>query len=254
MHWISCGDSGGGTPWVNGLRMATGAGYVNLMECILGVGTCSQNKLLDLFNGVYSTASFHPNKTGQHEMGRLFNEQARGVRPSLSILQPDTSTLYRNTPGEVFLKGVGGTGAYRWSISAGAPPPGMKIDRNTGVIGGWPSKAGSFSFTVSLVAGQSNATRRLVLTVLQTRYDHNPAVSRFRGGKFASVYDLTDITIGPDGALWYTDFEGAVIASRPAARSLRTLIPAWFSPTALQLGPTAHFGHKRQLVRRANHD
>jgi large repetitive protein len=44
-----------------------------------------------------------------------------------------------------------GTPPYRFSVSAGALPPGLKLDPATGAIRGAPSQAGAFNFTVKVV-------------------------------------------------------------------------------------------------------
>ena len=44
------------------------------------------------------------------------------------------------------LKATGGTPVYVWSISSGSLPAGLSLDRATGIVGGIPSAAGSYSF------------------------------------------------------------------------------------------------------------
>jgi hypothetical protein len=55
------------------------------------------------------------------------------------------------------LAAAGGTPPYTWSIAAGALPPGLAIDANTGLISGAPTAAGTYGFTVQ-VRDSSNAT------------------------------------------------------------------------------------------------
>ena len=38
----------------------------------------------------------------------------------------------------------------RWSVSAGALPPGLKLNTTTSEVSGTPTKAGNFSFTLKL--------------------------------------------------------------------------------------------------------
>ena len=51
-------------------------------------------------------------------------------------------------PFEARLVPLAGTAPHTWQILDGQLPPGLSLDRNTGVIGGIPTRAGTFSFTV----------------------------------------------------------------------------------------------------------
>ena len=44
----------------------------------------------------------------------------------------------------------GGVPPYTWSVSAGALPPGLKLNTTTSEVSGTPTKAGTFSFTLKL--------------------------------------------------------------------------------------------------------
>ena len=45
--------------------------------------------------------------------------------------------------------GSGGVGPYKFAVTAGALPPGLSLDANTGKITGTPSEAGNYAFTVT---------------------------------------------------------------------------------------------------------
>lgn len=47
------------------------------------------------------------------------------------------------------LAATGGSGGYVWALQAGTLPPGLALDRATGVIGGVPAATGLYAFTVS---------------------------------------------------------------------------------------------------------
>jgi hypothetical protein len=59
-------------------------------------------------------------------------------------------------------------GAPFWQISAGALPPGLSIDGQTGVLAGHPTMAGSFDFTVSVSESlpRREGSQEYALTVL----------------------------------------------------------------------------------------
>ena len=55
------------------------------------------------------------------------------------------------------LEAYGGTAPYKWSIVAGMLPPGLALNASTGRIGGTPSQAGTWSFTVRMTDSASRA-------------------------------------------------------------------------------------------------
>ncbi|HTR29384.1 MAG TPA: MBG domain-containing protein [Puia sp.] len=75
------------------------------------------------------------------------------------VISPTTlpDAVYGSNYGNQMLSVTGGTAPYTFSISAGALPPGMNMDNNTGTINGKPNAAGSYSFTVMAV-DNSNPT------------------------------------------------------------------------------------------------
>ncbi|HEX3873426.1 MAG TPA: Ig domain-containing protein [Solirubrobacteraceae bacterium] len=48
----------------------------------------------------------------------------------------------------------GGVAPYVWSISAGALPPGLKLNSTTSEITGTPTKAGTFAFTARVTGAK----------------------------------------------------------------------------------------------------
>ncbi len=66
-------------------------------------------------------------------------------------------------------KATGGTSAYKWTISKGSLPTGMKINASTGKITGKPTKAGTFNFTVKVTdKNKIAATKAFTVKVTQT--------------------------------------------------------------------------------------
>jgi hypothetical protein len=63
---------------------------------------------------------------------------------------------------------TGGTAPYAFSVSGGALPPGLSLDRDTGVIAGTPITAGTYVFTVTVVDGgatQQTASRDFTIQI-----------------------------------------------------------------------------------------
>jgi hypothetical protein len=66
------------------------------------------------------------------------------------------------------LDATGGTGAFTWSVSGGALPPGLTVDPSSGMLTGTPTSRGIFSFTVHVAdSGPPTqfATAKLTVTV-----------------------------------------------------------------------------------------
>src|SRR5581483_11463116 len=95
----------------------------------------------------------------------LFVAVAAGQAAPLNI---KTTTLPAGTFGVAYsqsLSAAGGTGAYTWSISAGALPDGLTMS-GTGVISGTPQSAGTFQFTAKVSdADQNSDAQPLQITI-----------------------------------------------------------------------------------------
>jgi large repetitive protein len=64
------------------------------------------------------------------------------------------------------LTATGGTKPYTWSVSAGSLPTGITLGASTGVLGGTPTTAGTFAFTVKVTdATGGSATQATTLTI-----------------------------------------------------------------------------------------
>ncbi len=57
-----------------------------------------------------------------------------------------------------------GGGTYGWSVTAGTPPPGLSLSPG-GVLSGWPTDTGAYTFQVSVTDGTQTAARGMTLHV-----------------------------------------------------------------------------------------
>jgi hypothetical protein len=84
--------------------------------------------------------------------GQVFSQSfVFSVLPAVSIT---TSALANGLPGVPYSDTVVATGGslpYRWSVSAGALPPGLGLNATSGQIAGTPSASGVFTFTVQVI-------------------------------------------------------------------------------------------------------
>jgi len=57
-----------------------------------------------------------------------------------------------------------GGGNYAWSVTSGAPPPGLALSPG-GVLSGWPTDTGAYTFQISVSDGTQTAARGMTLHV-----------------------------------------------------------------------------------------
>ena len=102
-----------------------------------------------------------------------------------------TATLADARVGDVYearLKGKTGaaqTGSFAWAVTSGALPAGISLNATTGALAGTPTKAGTYTFGVTLtetIGGQAlTASRDFTLRVLE-KPDPKTALSQLRMG------------------------------------------------------------------------
>lgn len=85
---------------------------------------------------------------------RTYTMTVDAPRP-LTITPHEWGPLAEGSPANLFLDGDGGVKPYTWSISAGALPPGMSVIQDNATvglvrIGGTPTTAGTYAFTLRL--------------------------------------------------------------------------------------------------------
>jgi hypothetical protein len=124
------------------------------------------------------------------------------------ITEPPLPSGTVGVPYSVIIEAAGGTPPYTWSIAAGALPPGLDINPDTGEISGTPTTAGTYGFTVQVAdSTQVVATKQLTLAP--------PPSSGTAGSPYSvpiSVPDTPpDATPPPDGSATPTCTNYAVV-------------------------------------------
>lgn len=79
------------------------------------------------------------------------------------------------------LMATGGTAPYTWAITSGNLPAGMALDKNTGILSGAPSAAGTYNFSVTITDhyATSSAPIPLTLVVISASFGVTPSALAF---------------------------------------------------------------------------
>ena len=143
-----------------------------------------------------------------------------GREPGDSISCPQgNAPIVTGSPYSLTCSGSGGVPPYTYVQSSGTLPPGLSLNSSTGVIGGTPTAAGSYTFTilaedsdVPSVASPASVTLNIVISLtpasatlaaatLSTPYTATlvsggttPYTCTLTGGSFPSTFTLTSST------------------------------------------------------------
>src|SRR5260370_9045354 len=102
-------------------------------------------------------------------LASLVSASARSQTSSAAMSFTTASPLPSGTVGVGYSQTIavtGGTAPYVWSITAGALPSGLALSSATGAIGGTPTSAGSFTFTVQVTdSAAATASQAYTLAV-----------------------------------------------------------------------------------------
>ena len=110
---------------------------------------------------------------------------------------------------------TGGTGPYRFRLFAGALPPGLTLDPNTGVISGTPTSSGPANFTIEATDSSGNTgTHSFSVTIGTVALTVNP--TNLPGGARGTAYTQTVTATGGTGPYTYSLVGGSL----PAGLSL----------------------------------
>ena len=145
---------------------------------------------------------------------------------ALTILSTTLPAPNASLPYAVDVLTAGGTPPYTYSISSGALPAGLQLDPNVGAItplAGGTLATGPYSFTVQVTdAATATATQTYAGTILA------PLVQNFTSFAIPGTSGANGITVGPDGALWFTtlDQSGGNLLGRITTAGVITTTPA----------------------------
>ncbi len=136
------------------------------------LGTLPAGVTLDTSSGRLSGT---PSAAGNYSFSiRVTDSGQRSATKAFTISISNALTILTKPPlangtaGSVYqqqLTATGGKPPYTWSISAGALPAGLTLGATTGIIGGTPSRAGTFNITVAVNDGQQTATASFGLNI-----------------------------------------------------------------------------------------
>ena len=136
---------------------------------------------------------------------------------------------------QVQLQARGGRLPLRWETVEGTPPPGLRLDPNSGLLSGVPTEGGEFNFAIRL-SDSSNPPQRETynfvarfLSPLAVRWKNSPHVER--GGIFGSLeaangtdqdFDLTVIVVAVNevGKSFTLGYHKFLLARGTASREL----------------------------------
>src|SRR5258708_22125916 len=119
------------------------------------------------------------------------------ISPGSPLTIATASPLSSGTVGVGYSQTIavtGGTAPYVWSITAGALPSGLALSSATGAIGGTPTSAGSFTFTVQVTdLAAATASQAYTLTVSTAGLSlTGPITQRASGGGSDAIRSLVD--------------------------------------------------------------
>jgi len=161
-----------------------------------------------------------------------FTVSAPASAPTITTAGPlptgTVGTAYGHT-----LAASGGTAPYAWSVAAMALPAGLALNSSTGVLGGTPTAAGTFTFTVQVTGGGSS-TKAFSLTIDATPDTAPPVLNSVdpadtqAGVAVNTVLTATfsEEVVVPEGSFTLSDGAGSVPGSVSVDGATATFTPS----------------------------
>ncbi|MDP2166799.1 MAG: putative Ig domain-containing protein [Thermodesulfovibrionales bacterium] len=110
------------------------------------------------------------------------------VSDALSITTAALADGSLNTSYSITLAASGGRVPYIWTIIAGAPPTGLTLNSNTGLISGTPTSSGIYNFVVKITDyNGKTATKTLSITIS----DLQVTSTSMADGSLGAIYNAT---------------------------------------------------------------
>jgi hypothetical protein len=102
-------------------------------------------------------------------------EFAINVVQGLQIVQRQNTLTPAQVSAPYSLQFTATGGTPTWSVSSGALPAGLTLDRSSGLLSGTPTTAGEYPFKITAISGSHSDTQTYQLTVVEALRVANPA-------------------------------------------------------------------------------
>jgi Bacterial Ig-like domain (group 3)/FG-GAP-like repeat/Putative Ig domain len=132
------------------------------------------NSTTGVISGTPTTATGSPFQfgiTATDRDGRVSAAQSFSIAITVSSVTITTQTLPQGFIGTLWpqqtLQATGGTGGpYTWAVVSGSLPPGLTLTAATGAIGGTPTTAGTFQFSITATDGHGAVSAAQSFTIM----------------------------------------------------------------------------------------
>ena len=154
----------------NQVNVGTSSGTVSTTS----TAGCQTGYLFSPTTGQACEASVFPPGCTSNSGYSFFTGQSCNKPTSLTITTTSIDNGYVGTNYSSYIYGSGGTGSYKWTISAGSLPPGLSLSQaqivcikapcyntSSAMISGMPMKAGEYKFTIKLTDGNRKSVTKL---------------------------------------------------------------------------------------------
>ncbi len=196
-YWVDVIFQASPPPVLNSIAVtpANPTGAVGATQQFVATGTYSDSSTLDLTSQVTWASSVTTKATiNSSGLASALSAGSTSISATLGAKSGSTNFTVQSVPlsitttslggglnGSAYsatLSGSGGTLPYTWSILSGSLPPGLTLTANS--IGGTPTAAGTFNFTVQLSdasAPVQTVTKALSITISNASYTIWPATT-----------------------------------------------------------------------------